>query len=347
MSANGIKILEQMQLSDDAKKVLLYGCAALGAYKLAQATSDVMYGTWKHFVRPRKNLRTRYSLPNQEPWVVVSGGASGLGLAYATELAQEGFRILIVDKNARALEAACTSLKSAGCKECLTIHYDFDEVSTIEGHDDLIAALDEALQGKDVAILINNVAEFQSQALADASWEYVLRATNVNAHSYAAMLRYFVPKMLQRLEIFGKKGAIMTIGTCAAEPQNPRFQFSIYGASKAYGHIMSSSMQEMHGDKLDVMTVIPRQCSTDMNTAGFMFTVSPKTHAKAVIDQLGHESVTYGPFTHCLEYNMRFKYQLLGIFDSYVQFCNRSRNIKLIKDYEKFGNKKTAARTAG
>ena len=121
-------------------------------------------------------------------------------------------RILIVDKNAQALQAACTSLKNVGCKECLTIRYDFSEVSTIEGHDDLIAELDETLQGKDVAILINNVAEFQSQALIDASWEYILRATNVNAHSYAAMLRYFVPKMLQRLERFGKKAAIMTIG---------------------------------------------------------------------------------------------------------------------------------------
>lgn len=322
--------------------MLLYGCAALGAYKLAQATTDVVSGTWKHFLRPRRNLKTRYSLPGQEPWVVVSGGASGLGLAYATELAKEGFRILIVDKNARALQSACTSLKSVGCKECLTIHYDFAQVSTVKGHDGLIAELDRALQGKDVAILINNVAEFQSQALVDASWEYVLRATNVNAHSYAAMLRYFVPKMLQRLEMFGKKGAIMTIGTCAAEPQNPRFQFSIYGASKAYGHIMSSSMQEMYGDKLDVMTVIPRQCSTDMNTAGFMFTASPESHATAVIDQLGHESVTYGPFMHCLEYNMRFKYQLFGIFDSYVQWCNRSRNMKLIKDYEKKSYKKTA-----
>jgi len=340
---SGIKILEQVQLSENTKKVLLYGCAALGAYKLVQATSDVLHGTWKHLLRPRRNLKARYSLPEKESWVVVTGGASGLGLAYATELAQEGFRILIVDKNAKALKAACTSLENMGCKECLTIHYDFAEVSTIEGHDDLIAALDETLQGKDVAILINNVAEFQSQALVDASWEYVLRATHVNGHSYAAMLRYFVPKMLQREKISGKKAAIMTIGTCAAEPQNPRFQFSIYGASKAYGHIMSSSMSEMYADKLDVMTVIPRQCSTDMNTADFMFTVSPKTHAKAVIDQLGHESVTYGPLTHCLEYNLRFKYQFLGLFDSYVQWCNRSRNLKLINDYEKLSNKKAAA----
>lgn len=328
------------QLPESAKKTLLYGCAALGAYKLAQVTSEVVYGTWKHFLRPRRNIKARYSLPNQESWVVVTGGASGLGLAYATELAKEGFRILIVDKNAKKLQAARADLEKAGGSECLTIQYDFAEVATIEGHDDLMAALDDSLQGKDVAVLINNVAEFQSQRLVEASWEYVLRATHVNGHSYAAMLKYFVPKMLQREQTFGKKSAILNIGTCAAEPQNPRFQFSIYGASKAYDHIMSYSMQEMYSDKIDVMTVIPRQCSTDMNTANYMFTVDPKIHAKAVIDQLGYESVTYGPFTHCLEYNLRFEYQFFGLFDSYVQWCNRGRNLKLIKDYEKLNFRK-------
>merc|ERR1719414_2666351 len=101
--------------------------------------------------------------------------------------------------------------------------------------------------------------------------------------------------MLQRQKDCGKKAAIINVGTCAAEPQNPRFQFGIYGASKAYGHIMSSSIQEMYGDKLDVMTVIPRQVATEMNTANFMFTVQPEEHAKAVFNQLGYETETYGP----------------------------------------------------
>jgi len=322
-------MIDRIPVSDSAKKAAVYGLVALGAYKFLQTSSDVLYGTWKHFLRPRRNLKSRYCIPNTEAWAVVTGGASGLGLAYAKELAKEGFRIVLIDKNESALRSAGASLNA------LTIQYDFNDVGSIEGQRRLISQLDETLQDKDVAILVNNVAEFQSKTLVEASWDYVLRATNVNGHSYAAMLKHFVPKLLQRQKISGVKAAILNIGTCAAEPQNPRFQFSIYGASKAYDHIMSSSMQEMYGDKLDIMTVIPRQCATNMNTANYKYTVQPEVHAKAVIDQLGHESVTYGPLTHCLEYNLRFNYQMFGIFDSYVQWCNKSRNLKLIEDYKK------------
>jgi len=317
-------------IPQDAKKGLLYGCAALGAYQLLRTSSDIVSGTWKHFLRPRRNLKVRYGKDdNAEIWAIVTGGASGLGFAYAAELLKEGFRILIIDKDEGALQDAGSRLNAH------TILFDFAEVGTERGYDKLVHLLDEALQDKEVAVLVNNVAEFQSQPLEEASWNYILRASNVNGHSYAAMLKYFVPKMLKRQENFGKKSAIMNIGTCAAEPQNPRFQFSIYGASKAYDHIMSYSMYEMYGDKLDIMTVIPRQCATKMNTANYKYTVQPETHAKAAIDQLGYETVTYGPLTHCLEYNLRFKYQIFGLFDSYVQWCNKSRNLKLIDDYKK------------
>lgn len=77
--------------------------------------------------------------------------------------------------------------------------------------------LQERLAGKDVAILVNNVAEFQHQLLVNAPWNYILRATHVNAHSYAAMARHFVPGLLARSS-GGVKSAIINVGTCAAEP---------------------------------------------------------------------------------------------------------------------------------
>lgn len=77
--------------------------------------------------------------------------------------------------------------------------------------------LAEKLAGKDVAILINNVAEFQHLTLVDAPYDYILRASNVNAHSYAAMARYFVPGLLERCSD-KNRSAIINVGTCAAEP---------------------------------------------------------------------------------------------------------------------------------
>ena len=65
-----------------------------------------------------------------------------------------------------------------------------------------------------------------------------------------------------------------------------RYKFALYGATKSYVHILSSGIEECYGgDRLDVMTVVPRQTKTNMNPADYMFTVSPETHAKAVVNQ--------------------------------------------------------------
>jgi len=97
----------------------------------------------------------------------------------------------------------------------------------------------------------------------------------------------------------------------------------------------SSSLHEMYSDKIDVMTVIPRQTETTMNPAGYLFTCQPEKHAKAVFDQIGYETQTYGVMIHDLEYNLRFKYTVLGLFDKFVQWRNASRNANLVKIYGK------------
>lgn len=308
----------------------LYGWAALGAWKLIQMSGDVTYGFWKHFIRPRRNLHRRYGASNRSivPWAVVTGGADGIGKAYCQQLASAGFNLIVIDKDNSGLARLRTSL----AVKVETICYDFANLGTEEQYKQLEQQLDSKCSGKDIAILINNVAEFQEKKLVDSSWSYILRASNVNAHSYAAMARYFVPGLLKRTD-HGRRSAIINVGTCAAEPQNPRYQFSIYGASKAYGHILSSSLSEMYSDKIDVMTVIPRQTETKMNPAGFLFTAKPEDHAKAVFDQLGYEKQTYGVLMHELEYNFRFKYSIFGLFDKYVQWYNATSNANLVKVY--------------
>jgi len=319
-------------MSVDQSMMALYGFAALGAWKLMLVAGDVTYGFWKHFLRPRHNLLRRYgsSSSNIAPWAVVTGGADGIGKAYCQELANAGFNLIVVDKNSIGLSKMKTSMSV----EVETICYDFANLGTEENYKELEQLVKAKCSGKDVAILINNAAEFQEKKLVDSPWNYVLRASNVNAHSYAAMARYFIPVFLARNKQ-GIRSAIINVGTCAAEPQNPRYQFSIYGATKAYGHILSSSLHEMYSDKIDVMTVIPRQTETKMNPAGFMFTCQPGDHAKAVFDQLGHETLTYAVMMHDLEYNLRFKYTVFGLFDKFVQWRNASKNANLVKIYGK------------
>lgn len=132
--------------------------------------------------------------------------------------------------------------------------------------------LRSGLQGRDLAIVINNVAEFQHDEFAKVSFDTLFRATNVNCHAQGVVCNAFLNQLMAR----PSRSAIISVGTNAAEPQNPRYKFALYGATKSYNHILSSGLEECYGDKIDIMTVIPRQTKTKMNPADYMFTVSTK-----------------------------------------------------------------------
>ena len=66
----------------------------------------------------------------------VTGAASGLGLAYAEVMAENGAKVVLADINAEGLEAVHARLKAAGCDvEPLTVDIGDDEAlrNAIEG----------------------------------------------------------------------------------------------------------------------------------------------------------------------------------------------------------------------
>jgi len=302
---------------------------AVGAFKAAEHVWSFIGGTWQHLLRPRRQLKSRYGRPGMEPWVLITGGASGIGKGYALELAAEGFSIYIVDKNKGDCISAQREIKQLGVA-CDFMVYDFGVLGNAQEAEKFSADLKSGLQGKDLAVVINNVAEFQHEEFAKVSYDTLFRATNVNCHAQGVVCNTFLTQLMAR----PTRSAIISVGTNAAEPQNPRYKFALYGATKSYNHILSSGLEECYGDKIDIMTVIPRQTKTKMNPADYMFTATTQEHAKAVVDKIGWDSRTYGTLTHHLEYNMRFVYVPFGIFDKFVQWCNKSRSEKMIKMYE-------------
>ena len=54
------------------------------------------------------------------------------------------------------------------------------------------------LQGKDLAIVVNNVAEFQHEEFAKVSYETLFRATNVNCHAQGVICNTFLTKLMSR-----------------------------------------------------------------------------------------------------------------------------------------------------
>jgi short-subunit dehydrogenase len=87
-------------------------------------------------------LRERYG-----PWAAVLGAGQGIGLAFAEELAGEGFSLLLVDACAETLAAAAPSAARCGAKEVASARIDL-------GAPDCAARLQEALGARDLGLVV-------------------------------------------------------------------------------------------------------------------------------------------------------------------------------------------------
>jgi NAD(P)-dependent dehydrogenase (short-subunit alcohol dehydrogenase family) len=102
---------------------------------------------------------------------VVTGAASGIGLATATRFAQEGMRVVLADIEPKPLDAAVSTLAEQG-HEVLGVATDVSELSAIEH----LAAQALSAFGQ-VNVLHNNAGVVRAgklEELSVADWEWVL-----------------------------------------------------------------------------------------------------------------------------------------------------------------------------
>uniref|UniRef100_A0A183C747 Very-long-chain 3-oxoacyl-CoA reductase n=1 Tax=Globodera pallida TaxID=36090 RepID=A0A183C747_GLOPA len=123
--------------------------------KVLQSLFNIFY---PYLVGRPRNLRELAG--ENAGWAVVTGATDGIGKAYARELAQRGFDLVLISRSAEKLETVATELKqysreSSGHREVQvrTVQFDFTNAKLADYEQHIFAQLNDI----NVGILVNNV----------------------------------------------------------------------------------------------------------------------------------------------------------------------------------------------
>ncbi len=188
---------------------------------------------------------------------VVTGGASGIGLAAARHLARMGLRVCIADLGGGRLTHAAETLSAVAQGGAASVMAMATDVSRAEDVQRLEAAVRERFGGTD--FLMNNAGVQPGSALfgpADA-WERVI---GVNLWGIIHGSRIFAPGMIAR----GRPGFIVNTGSkqgITTPPGDPAYNVSKAGV-KAFTEMLQHELRNTPGCRISSHLLIP----------GFVFT---------------------------------------------------------------------------
>ncbi|XP_064094491.1 hydroxysteroid dehydrogenase-like protein 1 [Macrobrachium nipponense] len=242
----------------------------------------------------KTNLKEKYG-----GWAVVTGSTDGIGKAYAHELAERGFNIVLISRTLVKLDKVAEEIRVKHNVEVEVIQADFSEGRMIYDH------IADGLSNKDIGILVNNVGvlavptKFEN-ITEDEVWNQVI----VNVASVPAMSKIVLPGMLVR-----KRGLIVNVASSAAVAPFPLFQ--VYAATKVFVRSFSKSLEfEYRRTGVDVQTVLPGAVATNMTA--WSKTISkpslgvptPAKFARHAVATIGYASETAGFWNHELQLMM-------------------------------------------
>ena len=187
---------------------------------------------------------------------VITGGASGIGLATAKRLAVMGLRLVIVDVREGLLEPAAEQLRQMGAPEVMANSTD---VSDREALVELEALVAERFGGTN--ILMNNAGIQPGSTMLDSSenWLHIL-GVNLGGIVYGTQI--FVPRMLEQ----ARPGLVINTGSkqgITTPPGDPAYNVS-KSAVKAFTEALAHELRNTEGHQLTAHLLIPGFVFTDL-----------------------------------------------------------------------------------
>ena len=224
---------------------------------------------------------------------LITGAASGIGLAFATQLARQGYDIFIVDIQEDKVVHAAQQLRNDYPVEvhCLSL-----DLSKIDASEILYAFCKE--NNIEIHILISNAGRFVFDPI-----------TALDNDTYNAFLQLHLNTPAKLCKLFGadmklrREGYILTVSSLSAWMPYP--YLSLYASTKRFLRTFSRAIHfEFSKHNVGVTTVCPGAVDTGLFNLkpkwrkfakGIGVMITPDTLAKRSLERMFRKRITYIP----------------------------------------------------
>ncbi|KGP83140.1 MULTISPECIES: SDR family oxidoreductase [unclassified Paenibacillus] len=188
--------------------------------------------------------------------ILITGGGSGIGLAFAERFINQGNQVIICGRREEALQKAKESLPNVITRAC--------DLANESERLDLYEWI--TTNHPEVNVLVNNAGIQQRFSIlkADAkdNWSYFSKEIRTNMEATIHLSMLFAP-------LFAEKEKATIINVTSGLAFTPAMFAPVYSATKAAIHSFTMSLRHQLTDSsIEVIEVVPPAVNTDLGGAG-------------------------------------------------------------------------------
>ena len=177
-------------------------------------------------------------------YALITGGSSGIGLAFAKKLASLGYDLVIVSNVQEDLNSTKELLEKEYNVKVITL---FQDLADSDSTDKIF----EALKGIHVGLLINNAGLAAVGPFHTVDRKKCLDLIRVLTLSVTDLTYKFLPAMLEK-----SLGAVIFVSSISSQILSPFL--SVYGSCKAFSLKLGVSLHAEYALKgIDILTICP------------------------------------------------------------------------------------------